>query len=301
MTGHDLDQLLRGLSADAEHGATPLDPVRVRRLGARRRHRRHAATAAAAAVVVALAGGGLLTQLPGRDDTAPPPVASAVPSRPAASPAPDAPSTVPPTPARTVGTATLLRAADVPTRGGPALEIAPTGTGRVPDELSACIPDGLAPLRASGQAARDFRHPGQEQPAVQTLALQFADPGAAQRAERVVRGWVDDCAATLEDHGNTLLDAPGDPVRVEVTTPAGTSGEFAVVPVYTQQGGESSQEGFFESLGVTRVDDRLMLTVEVVVGMDDNVSLQPGGDPAGGQPEHPQFGLVRAAAERLAG
>jgi hypothetical protein len=38
----------------------------------------------------------------------------------------------------------------------------------------------------------------------------------------------------------------------------------------------------------------------VVVGQDDNVSLQAGGDPVNGLPEHPQFGLVRAAAERLA-
>ena len=86
-----------------------------------------------------------------------------------------------------------------------------------------------------------------------------------------------------------------------MATPAGSSGEFAVIPTYRQQGGESDQDGYFESLGVTRVEDRLMLTVEVVRGMDDNVSLRPGGDPVSGMPEHPQFGLVRAAAERLAG
>lgn len=294
MTGHDLDALLQELGADAERGAAPLDPARVRRLGSRRRHRRQAATAAVAAVVL-LAGGGVLSQLPGQDGTAPPPVASAVPS-----PAPTTPAPTP-SPERTVGTAQLLRAQDVPTRGGPALEVAPEGTGRVPDEISACVPDGLGPLRATGRRARDFRYPGQELVAVQTLALQFGDADAARAAEQVVDGWVDDCAATLEDHGNTLLDAVGEPVRVGVVTPRGTSGEFAVVPVHTQQGGESDQEGFFESLGVTRVGDRLMLTVEVVRGMDDNVSLQAGGDPGTEQPEHPQFGLVRAAAERLAG
>jgi hypothetical protein len=56
----------------------------------------------------------------------------------------------------------------------------------------------------------------------------------------------------------------------------------------------------FESLGVTRVDDRLMLTVRVVVGMDDNVSLEAEPDPSDGMLAHPQFGLVTAAAERLA-
>ena len=52
MTGHDLDELLRGLGADAERGAAPLDPSHVRRMGTRRRHRRQAATAVVAAVVV---------------------------------------------------------------------------------------------------------------------------------------------------------------------------------------------------------------------------------------------------------
>ena len=34
--------------------------------------------------------------------------------------------------------------------------------------------------------------------------------------------------------------------------------------------------------------------------MDADVSLQPGGDPDNGMPEHLKFGPVRAAAERLA-
>jgi hypothetical protein len=294
MTGPDLHDDLRALVAVAEREAVPADPGLVRRRGERRRHRRYALTAVAATAVVALAGGVALGQLPDVSDREPAPVASA----PSAVPAPR-PSSSAAAP-RTVGPTQLLRPGDVPTRGGPRLEIAPAGSGRDLDEISVCVPGRLAELGATGTATRDFRYPGQEVSAVQTVALQFTDEAAARRAEQSVRGWVDGCATTIEEKGGTLVDPRAEPVRVEVETPSGTSGEFAALPVYRQEGGESSGEGIFESLGVTRVADRVMLTVDVVVGMDDNVSLEPGGDPANGMPEHPQFGLVRAAAERLA-
>jgi hypothetical protein len=293
MTGQDLHDDLHALVAPLEREAVPGDPVLVRRRGDRRRHRRYALTAVAATAVVALAGGVALSQVPRVTDQEPAPVASARTAVPAPPPTPTAA-------ARTVGPAQLLRPADVPTRGGPALETAPAGAGRVLDEVSVCVPEGLAALRATGTASRSFRYPGQESVAVQTVALQFPDADAARRAEQTVQDWVAGCAATIEDAGGTLLDPADEPVRVAVDTPSGTSGGFAVLPTYRQQGGESSDEGVFETLGTTRVADRLMLSVEVVVGMDDNVSLQAGGDPENGLPEHPQFGLVRAAAERLA-
>ena len=58
--------------------------------------------------------------------------------------------------------------------------------------------------------------------------------------------------------------------------------------------------GYFESIGLTRVGDRLMITVSVVYGQDYNVSLDPAGDPETGLPPHPQFALIKAAAVRLA-
>ena len=44
----------------------------------------------------------------------------------------------------------------------------------------------------------------------------------------------------------------------------------------------------------------MALTVSLVYGQDYNVSLDPAGDPDTELPAHPQFGLVTAAAERLA-
>ena len=291
MSAPDLDDLLRDLAARGEREAIPPDPGQVRRLGERRRHRRYAVTAALAAVVLAAAGGTVLSQVPGLADRAPDPVASA----PTAVPVP--PSVPTPAPSRTVGAAQLLRPADVPTSGGPRLEIAPSGAGRSADQISVCVPDGLKVLAATGTATRGFRYTGQSGVPISTVALQFADAEAARRAEQRVRGWVDDCPALLREGDATVLGT--DEVEwVEVDTPAATSGRFAVLPIY-REAGDTSEEGVFESLGVTRVKDRLMLTTRVVVGMDDNVSLDPDPDPADGMPAHPQFGLVTAAAERL--
>ena len=82
-----------------------------------------------------------------------------------------------------------------------------------------------------------------------------------------------------------------------------TVGEYAAVPTYTAPGvtaPESSPDGrFFEHVGLTRVDDRIMLTVEVIYGDEYLASDQPGGDPATETPANVQFGLVRAAADRL--
>ena len=63
--------------------------------------------------------------------------------------------------------------------------------------------------------------------------------------------------------------------------------------------GDETGQGYFESVGVARVGDRIGLTVSLVYGQDYNVSLDPAGDPDTELPAHPQFGLVTAAAERL--
>lgn len=294
MNGPDLDDVLRDLAAHGEREAVAADPVRVRRLGERRRHRRYAVNAMVAALVVVAAGGTVVTQLSGLTDRSPSPVASA----PTAVPLPPA-STPAPTPTRTVGPGQLLRPADVPTSGGPTLEVAPAGAGRSADEISVCVPTGLGRLGATGSVSRNFRYPGQSGVPISTVALQFADAGAAKKAEQTVEKWVERCPARLRAQGATLLGG-AETDWVEVDTAAGTSGRFAVLPIYRERD-QSTEEGVFESLGVTRVEDRLMLTARVVVGMDDNVSLDPEPDPDDGMPAHPQFGLVAAAAERLGG
>ena len=293
MSGPELDDALRDLAAQGEREAVASDPARVRRLGERRRRRRYAVNAVAAALVVVAAGGTVISQLPGLTDRTPAPVASGRTAVPLPPPTPA------PTPTRTVGPAQLLRPADVPTSGGPTLEIAPAGAGRSADDISVCVPDGLGPLAATGSASRNFRYPGQSGEPNSTVALQFADADAAQRAEQTVQTWLDRCPARLRAQGATVLGG-GETDWVDVDTTAGTSGRFAILPIY-REAGERSDEGVFESLGITRVGDRLMLTARVVVGMDDNVSLDAEPDPADGMQAHPQFGLVTAAAERLGG
>lgn len=294
MTHHDLDDLesrLQGLAAGVERTANSVEPARVRRLGQRRRHRRHVRAAVAACAVIGLAGGAVLTQVTGSTSQTPPPVASG----PTAVPLPR-PSTA--SPVRTLSSANLLRAADVPPWRGRVLEVAPDGTGRAVDEVSACVPDGISVLGATDTAARDFRYPAEQRPAFQTVALQFVDTDAAQQAEQTLSGWVEDCGDTLEGRGATLLNDRGSE-WVDVTTPPGTSGRFVDLDVYREQA-QTGEDGVFESLGVTRVGDRLMLTVRLVSSTEDYVSLEGEAGAVDGMPVHPQYGLVRAAAERLA-
>ena len=69
--------------------------------------------------------------------------------------------------------------------------------------------------------------------------------------------------------------------------------------VYKEPGHVGDDAGCFESIGLARVGDRLMITVSVVYGQDYNVSLDPDGDAETGLPAHPQFALLKAAAKRL--
>ena len=65
--------------------------------------------------------------------------------------------------------------------------------------------------------------------------------------------------------------------------------------VYQRPGGADGENAYWESVGLTLVEDRLMVTVYLHYGEDFNVSL----DQSEGDLQHPQLALVESAAERL--
>ncbi len=86
---------------------------------------------------------------------------------------------------------------------------------------------------------------------------------------------------------------------ISVNTSDGTAGGFAQVPLYRGQS-DTSENGYFETVGLTVVEDRLMVTIEVLYGNEKHTSYQQGGDSESGLPEDLQFPLIKAAAKRLA-
>ena len=61
--------------------------------------------------------------------------------------------------------------------------------------------------------------------------------------------------------------------------------------------GTRGPEAFFESIGLTPVEDRLMITVHLLYTDESPYSITASEDEAGFA--HPQLELTRAAAERL--
>lgn len=231
---------------------------------------------------------------------APPVVTPAVPTPEPASP-----------PARTLTPVNLLIPADVPVPDPAiAVESVPEGTGRPGGRSSVCVPESLEPLGANAVRSANFRFvvadpdadadPPPDEPSVYTQALQFADGPAAQRAEQTYRGWVADCRDTLATSRDwkplKKTQQSGPWVPVALSGPG--SGSWTQVPLY-RAAQDDSDNGVFETVGVTRVEDRLMITVDLVYGMDKITSDQPGGDPDSGVPADRQFALIEAAASRL--
>jgi hypothetical protein len=153
--------------------------------------------------------------------------------------------------------------------------------------------------------ARNFRYeiidpdaapdpgPLENQPVIYTQALQFADAAAAKRAQAVYAGWLDGCAKTLEAQGNKVLTTLGFTNRsIKV---AGGSATLSEV-VYQRPGDQDDESAFWESVGLTQVKDRLMITVFLNYGMDFNVTL----DRSEGEMLHPQLILIESSAEKLA-
>ena len=238
-----------------------------------------------------------------------------------------APATRPTTtPATKLTRANLLTSDDVPRRD-PVLVTDP-GDGRAVAEASVCVPSGAwDSLGATQVLTRNFRYdwpddpaarngepgtpgytPLYERPEFYTAALQFADEAAAVRAQKRYRAWLSDCAKELERRNFTLTNRDQTKttwIDVPATASGGrVVGKFAVLPTYELPGLEAGPDGFtgayFERVGLTRLGNRLMITVSLAWGIEHHYSDQPGGDQDTGFPADPQFALVQAAAKRLA-
>jgi hypothetical protein len=293
---------LTELGRVGEDSAQPLPVVQVRRLGDRRRARRHAGMLAAAVTAVMIAGGTVLSQGMLQTDRAPDPAQT--------------PTTVPtvvtasPTPTRTVTEANLIMASEVPGIERERFVETPAGVGRDDDHLTTCVPDGeMDQLGATATAGRSFRmdrrsdgetnppaKPFDNEPTLYTQAVQFDSTAAAEKAYLIYRDWLDSCPQTIKERGDTALGGGVGWTPVSTSVNGAKAGFDEIV---WRAASDGSEAGYFESIGLTRVDDRLAVTVWLVYGQDYNVSLDPKGDPDTGLPAHPQFGLLKAAAQHL--
>jgi hypothetical protein len=290
---HDPLQELRSLLQAGEHQARPLPVEEVRARGTRRRRRRHAAVAGGVlAVALVVVGGGLLDSA-SRSSLDEPPVARS------------GAVTAAPSAVRTVTAANLIAGSDLPAPEGGGTVEEYRDNARPLDRVSVCLPDGLGDLGATAALARSYKEvypdrPGLEGPLADApssyaVALQFPDAAAAAEARQTYEGWLDDCRAgrgagadleVLEQLGSdwTRVPAPG--------------GKGEVAEVVYREPGSASQDAYWESTGLTLVGDRLMVTVHVFYGSESSFVLDATTTDGGFA--HPQLGLVRAAAKRLA-
>jgi hypothetical protein len=123
--------------------------------------------------------------------------------------------------------------------------------------------------------------------------LQFPDAAAAQQARVVYGSWIVSCesGAALPDRIRNLRQGYGwspvtaDPAQAEVSE------------VVYQRDDSKGQSAFHESVGLTVLEDRMMITVHIFYSDESPYSLHVDDDEAGFA--HPQLGLVAAAAKRL--
>ncbi len=296
----------------AGESARPLPPEQVRSLGDRRHGRRTLATAGIALVTLLVVGGAVFAGLVvfrGTGQTATPPVAvtpSGGGNPSGGSGSSSAPST-PPKPARVLTANNLLTTEDVPLEDYDTQQVVVVkpGVGRPVPESSVCLPaNGLQDLGATQVLSRNFRYelidgskpdkddPFRNQPIIYSQALQFADAAAAKAARARYASWLKTCPKNLEAKGYQLLPDLGfDSTKVDTERGTATVTEWA----YRRPGGVDGESGVWESVGLTLVGDRMMVTVFLHWGMDWEVTINSSE----GDLLHPQVGLVDSASIRL--
>jgi hypothetical protein len=206
---------------------------------------------------------------------------------------------------RTLSSANLITAADLPSPMGGGKVIKYDRHARSLDHLSICQPQPLTTLGASAIQSRSFQtrfSPGNQafphsslddQPDSYAVALQFSDAAAAQRAKIIYDSWLTSCEGTndLPDGvRNVRTGFSWTPVTAE---PA----QAEVAEITYQQGDSSNKNAYFESVGLTVLEDRMMITIHLFYTDESPYSLDVGEEEAGFA--HPQLGLVQAAAKRL--
>jgi hypothetical protein len=206
---------------------------------------------------------------------------------------------------RTITNANLITTADLPSPMGGGKVIRYDRHARSLDHLSVCQPQPLTTLGASAIKSRSFStrfSPGNhafphssldDQPDSYAVALQFSDAAAAQRANIIYDSWMTSCESS-----NDLPDGVRN-VRTSFSwTPVAAEPAQAEVAEITYQQGESAnQNAYFESVGLTVLEDRMMITIHLFYTDESPYSLDIGEEEAGFA--HPQLGLVQAAAKRL--
>jgi hypothetical protein len=222
--------------------------------------------------------------------------------------------TPPPTPtlspstkpkARTITDANLITAADLPSPIGGGKVIEYHRNARTFDQLSICQPQPLGTLGASAIKSRSFqaRYPAgdrpfprsslDKQPDRYAAVLQFADQSAAERAKSIYQGWVANCLAGGDPAKGIQVLRPSFDWSPVVAEPA----QADVAEVVYRDDDSSDQNAYFESIGLTVLDDRMMITVHTFYTDESPYSVNLEEEEAGFA--HPQLGMIEAAAQRL--
>jgi hypothetical protein len=206
---------------------------------------------------------------------------------------------------RTITAANLIKPADLPPPIGGGKVITYTRNARSLDQLSICQPQPLTALGAAAIKSRSFKSRYEagnrpfphssldDQPDSYAVVLQFPDPMAAQRAKALYDSWVTSCEAGTDlpagirklSSSFSWTPVAADPAQAEVSE------------VRYQRDGSSSRYAFFESVGLTVLEDRMMITVHLFYTDESVYSLNTEEEEGGFA--HPQLGLVGAAAKRL--
>jgi hypothetical protein len=207
---------------------------------------------------------------------------------------------------RTITDANLIKAADLPAAIGGGKVVDYDHHARPLDQLSICQPQPLETLGALAIKSRSFqaRYPSGDRPFPRSslddepdryaAVLQFPDPTAAQRAKLIYESWVVNCASGKERQKGIQALRP----NVEWTPVAADPAQAEVAEVFYQQDGSSGNDSYFESVGLTVLQDRMMITVHVFYTDESPYALNIDDDEGGFA--HPQLALVEAAAKRLA-
>ena len=218
---------------------------------------------------------------------------------------PTSPPPPPPTPSavRTITDANLISAVDLPVPSdGDIREF--SEHARPTDRASICQ-QPLAELGAAQILSRSFKYtygyspkpnsnvPLANEPSTYTFALQFADPSAAEQARQTYKSWIDTCRSGDPKRGPYELVERGfdwTPITV-------TAGSAEVAEVVYRRAGSKNDKDYWESSGLTVVEDRMMITIHLYYTNESLFILHPEEDQEGYP--HPQLGLVRIAADQL--
>lgn len=216
------------------------------------------------------------------------------------------PSTSATSQVRTISNANVITAADLPSPIGGGKVIEYDRNGRTLDQLSICQPQPLETLGASAIKSRSFqaRYPDGDRPFPRSsldkkpdsyaLVLQFVDQDAVWRAKSIYDGWVANCLAGGAPTKGIKVVRPGFEWTPVVVEPAIAE----VAEVVYRDDDSSDQYAYFESIGLTVLNDRMMITVHTFYTDESPYSVSLGEEEAGFA--HPQLGMVEAAARRLA-